>query len=115
VTERARSPEREDVWLVRLFDMPLYTFTEAPQHPVDYLAPNYFSSTHPRSIFTQHTMVQRWDGDVQVGLVGRDLTERLPDGTVDVTGIPPSELGAVLRGRFGLDVDDRELAQLRAL
>jgi N-hydroxyarylamine O-acetyltransferase len=115
-TERAVSPEGEEVWLVRLFDMPLYTFTDAPQHPVDYVAPNHLSATHPHSIFTQNTIVQRWDDDdVQVGLVGCELTERLPDGTTDVTSIGPDELGAVLRGRFALDVDDDDIAQLSAL
>jgi N-hydroxyarylamine O-acetyltransferase len=115
-TERAVSPEGEDVWLVRLFEMPLYTFTDTPQHPVDYIAPNHFSSTHPLSLFTQNTIVQRWDhDDIQVGLVGCDLTERLPDGTVEVTSIDPDELGTVLRGRFALDVDDVDVEQLSAL
>jgi N-hydroxyarylamine O-acetyltransferase len=114
-TERTVSPEGEDAWLVRLFDMPLYTFTEAPQHPVDYLAPNHFSSTHPLSIFTQTTIVQRWDeDDVQVGLVGLQLTERLPDGSVQVSAVDAGELGPVLRDRFRLDLDDDELARVRA-
>lgn len=114
-TERATSPEGEDVWLVRLFDMPLYTFTEQPMHPIDYVAPNHLSATHPRSIFVQHRMVQRWDeADVQVGLVDLELTERRPDGTVAVSTIDRADLGAVLRDRFGLHLDDEELAQLAA-
>ncbi|MGH2686128.1 MAG: arylamine N-acetyltransferase family protein [Actinomycetota bacterium] len=112
-TERTVSPEGEDAWMVRLFDMPLYTFTEAPQHPVDYVAPNHFSSTHPLSIFTQATILQRWErGDVQVGLVGLDLTVRRPDGGVEVTRVEPGDLGSVLRDRFLLDLDDDEVAQL---
>ncbi|MGH8978445.1 MAG: arylamine N-acetyltransferase family protein [Acidimicrobiia bacterium] len=115
-TERAVSPEGEAVWLVRLFDMPLYTFTDAPQHPVDYVAPNHLSSTHPQSIFTQNTIVQRWDENyTQVGLIGCDLTERLPDGAVEVTTVDPDELGDVLRDRFALDVDDDDVAHLSAL
>jgi N-hydroxyarylamine O-acetyltransferase len=114
-TERAVSPEGEVVWKVSLSDMQLYTFTEAPQHAVDYIAPNHYTSTHPLSIFTQHTIVQRWDdGDVQIGLVGHDLTERRPDGTVDTTAIDPDDIGEVLRGRFGLEVDDDEVARLGA-
>jgi N-hydroxyarylamine O-acetyltransferase len=114
-TERGLSPEGEEVWMVRLFDMPLYTFSEVPQQPADYLPLNHFLSTSPRSMYTQTTIVQRWDdGDVQVGLVGLDLTERRPDGTGGVTSIAPDGLGVVLRGRFGLDVDDDELSRLRA-
>jgi N-hydroxyarylamine O-acetyltransferase len=115
VTERTVSPEGEDAWLVRLSDLPLYTFTDEPQHPVDYVAPNHYSSTHPQSIFTQNTIVQRWaGGGVQVGLVGLQLTERHPDGTVDVDVIDPADLRAVLRDRFALDVDEEEAARLGA-
>jgi N-hydroxyarylamine O-acetyltransferase len=115
-TERAVSPEGEDVWLVSLFDMQLYTFTEAPHHPVDYIAPNHLSSTHPQSIFMQHTIVQRWDNSaVQVGIIDRELTERLPDGSVEVTAIEQNEFAAVVRARFALDVDDEEVARLEAL
>ena len=112
-TERTVSPEGEQVWMVRLFDMPLYTFTETPHHPIDYLTPNHFSSTHPLSLFTQMTIVQRWDdGDVQVGLVGLGLTERLPDGEVKTTSVDPGDLGDLLRGRFGLELDDDEVDRL---
>jgi N-hydroxyarylamine O-acetyltransferase len=114
-TERAVSPEGEDVWLVRLFEMPLYTFTEAPQHPVDYVAPNHFSSTHPMSIFTMALIAARWDeDDVSLALVGRELTERRP-GRDEVTLIEPADLGSVLRERFLIDVDDDEVDQLLEL
>jgi N-hydroxyarylamine O-acetyltransferase len=113
-TERAVSPEGEDVWLVRLFEMPLYTFTESRQHPVDYIAPNHFSSTHPHSIFTQALIAARWTDDgASLALVGRELTERRP-GRDDVTLIEPADLGAVLRERFLIDLDDDELSQLLA-
>lgn len=46
---RETSPEGEDVWRVSLFDLPMFTFTERPVHPVDYITPNHFSSTHPMS------------------------------------------------------------------
>lgn len=113
VTERAVSPEGEDVWLVRLFDLPLYTFVDEPRHPVDYVTPNHYSSTHPSSPFTQNTIVQRWDEKyVQVGLVGLELTERLPDGTIEVTAIDPTDVDPLLRTRFDLDLDEATLAQL---
>ncbi len=96
--------------------MPLYTFTDVAQHPVDYVAPNHFSSTHRLSIFTQVPMAQRWtEDDVQLGLVGLHLTERLPDGTVNVTTIGPEDLGGTLNDRFGIALDDDELALVRSV
>lgn len=111
-TEPTVSPEGEDTWLVSLFDLPLYTFTDRPQHPVDYLAPNHYSSTHPQSLFTQRVIAQRWEGDTQVGLVGLELTERRADARDDVRAVDPADLGAVLRDRFGLDLADDEEARL---
>jgi arylamine N-acetyltransferase len=35
----------------------LYSFTEEPQHPVDYFMPHYYCTTHPDSIFLNNTMV----------------------------------------------------------
>ena len=113
-TTRTRSPEGEDVWLVSLFDMALYTFTETPQHPVDYVTPNHFSATHPRSIFTQVAMAQRWtDDDVQLGLADLQLTERHPDGRTEVIPVDLADLGPVLHQRFGIGLDDEEVTQLR--
>jgi N-hydroxyarylamine O-acetyltransferase len=78
-TERVTSPEGESAWLLSMADMPLYTFTELDRHPVDFLAPNHFTSTHPSSRFTNTLVVQRWRADaVQVGLVGLDLLVRDP-------------------------------------
>jgi N-hydroxyarylamine O-acetyltransferase len=112
-TERTVTPEGEDAWLVRLFDLPLYTFTEAPRHPVDYLAPNHYSSTHPRSLFTQTVIAQRWEDHTQVGLVGLQLTERRAEGET-AAAIDPDDLGDVLRDRFGLDLTRDEVARVAA-
>ena len=107
------TPEGERGWRMSLFDLVLYTFTDEPRHAVDYIAPNHYSSTHPRSAFTGAPIVQRWEGDVQVELVGLDLTERRPDGT-DVATVAPADLGGVLRGRFGLALGDDEVARVLA-
>lgn len=113
-TTRTRTPEGEDAWLVSLFDMALYTFTEAPQHPVDYVAPNHFSSTHRLSIFTQVAMAQRWTReDMQLGLVGIELTERHPDGRTAVATIDIDDIGPVLRDRFDLDLTDDDVTGLQ--
>ena len=87
-TERTVTPEGEDAWLVRLFDLPLYTFTEAPRHPVDYLAPEPLLVDAPRSLFTQTVIAQRWEDHTQVGLVGLQLTERRADGETAAASTP---------------------------
>jgi N-hydroxyarylamine O-acetyltransferase len=115
-SSRVRTPEGEDGWQVSLFDMPLFTFTDQPAHPVDYVTPNHFSSTHPMAIFTQFTIVQRWrDDDVQVGLVDRVLKERRTDGTEHDTEIEPADLGEVLREQFDLELPAHDLGALTAL
>jgi N-hydroxyarylamine O-acetyltransferase len=114
-TEQTVTPEGSCAWQVRLFDLPLYTFTETPQHPVDYVAPNHYTATHPQSRFTQLTTVQRWEGEVQVALTDLELTERRPDGSVDTAPIDPADVGEILRGRFGLELDDEEIDRLTAL
>ena len=76
-------------------------------------APNHYSSTHPRSLFTQTVIAQRWEGDTQVGLVGLQLTERRADGET-VAAVDPDDLGLVLRERFGLDLTPDEVGRLAA-
>lgn len=110
----ARTPEGEDGWMICLSDQPLYTFTEDPRHPVDYLAPNHYSSTHPLSMFTQHVIAQRWDGDVQLGLVDGVLTERRADGSGTDVAVGPADLGAALRDQFGIDLGEDEVARVAA-
>lgn len=113
---RVATPEGEEAWQVSLFDLPMFTFTDAVAHPVDYVAPNHLSSTHPQSLFTQSTIVQRWRPDgVQVGFVDGTLKERRPDGTEHDVTVGPGDLGRVLREEFGLRVDDADVAALAEL
>lgn len=110
---REMSPEGEEVWKVSLFDLPMFTFAERPAHPVDYIAPNHFSSTHPMSIFTQLVIVTRWrDDGAQIGLNGRVLTERRPDWTEHDTIIDPDDLGNVLHDHFDIDLPAQDLVAL---
>jgi N-hydroxyarylamine O-acetyltransferase len=115
-TSRVTTPEGEDAWQMSLFDMPMFTFTDVVSHPIDYVTPNHFSSTHPLSIFIAFTMVQRWrDDDVQLGLVDRVLKERRPDGTEHDVTIEPDDLGRVLREDFALQVTDDEVSSVASL
>ena len=112
-TERVVSPEGEDAWLLSMSDMPLYTFTELEHHPVDFLAPNHFTSTHPSSMFTNAPIVQRWREDsVQISLVGLDLLARDP---FTQTRLAPGDFGDTLLQVFGLALATDEVAQLLGL
>jgi N-hydroxyarylamine O-acetyltransferase len=113
---REVSPEGEDVWKVSLFDLPMFTFTEQRAHEVDYVTPNHFSSTHPLSIFTQHTIATRWrDDGVQIGYTDGVLKERRPDWSEHDTPVDPADLGDVLREQLGLELSTDELERLEEL
>lgn len=108
--ERMTAPEGDEVWALLLADKLLYTFNDEPRHAVDYIAPNHFTSTHPMSRFiTGGITVQQAGDEVQTVLVGRELSEFRPDG-VTVTTV--DDLGAILRGRFGLDLTAQDLGAL---
>jgi N-hydroxyarylamine O-acetyltransferase len=112
-SSRDTAPEGDAVWKVSLFDLPLFTIDDRAAHPVDYVTPNHFSSTHPLSIFTQFTIASRWNDDVSVQLTDRGLKERRPDGTEHDTEI--DDMGAVLRSHFDLDLPAEDLQRLQEL
>ena len=94
-------------WVLELHErdkwMALYTFTDEPEYAVDYELANHFTSTHPRSDFTQFVMVQRGQGDSQVAVRAYQLIEHRVDG-VTTTAIDGDEaLLDLLRDRFDLD------------
>ena len=61
----------------------MYQFTLAPQTRVDFEVANWFTSTNPRSLFTQNLIVCRVVGNTQVNLLNSSLSIRQPDGRVE--------------------------------
>ena len=114
-TEPWRSPEGDDAWLMKLFDLPMFSFTEEPRHPTDFVAPNHLTATHPTSIFRQLTIVQRWDGETQLGLNGLALKERRPDWSEVDTVVDAQDYGDVLRDAFGITVEPEDVDELLRL
>jgi len=112
-TERRVAPEGDEVWAMLLGDVLLYTFSSERRHPVDYVTPNHFSSTHPLSVFTQHITVQRSYEHVQRTLSNLELTDRFPDGRAEVTAIDVADYAVVLR-ELGLDLPSEDLGLLSA-
>ena len=95
-----------DAWRV------LYRFDLTPQPQIDYVARNWYVSTHPDSHFTQMLIAARTDASgARLSLGNGSLTERMPDGTVCKTDLATAnEAIDVLADRFGIRID----ADLRA-
>ena len=58
-----RIHNEEDVFVLQSMEnggwLDLYAFTREPQHPVDYITGNHYTSTHPHSPFVQNLIVQK--------------------------------------------------------
>ncbi|HYW26439.1 MAG TPA: arylamine N-acetyltransferase [Terriglobales bacterium] len=98
--------QRPDGWL------DLYGFALEPQHPIDYVMANHFTSTHPLSAFTRVATAQRAAPDRRLTLRGRLLTETLPDGTAEERLVGAGELDDLLRERFGIALGAEDLGRL---
>jgi N-hydroxyarylamine O-acetyltransferase len=109
--------ESEWTWVVQGMRpegwLDLYGFTLEPQHPIDYVMANYFTSTHPLSSFTHLATAQRPSPDRRLTMRGRRLVEALPDGTEEVHVVHAGDLEDVLLERFGIALTAEELDLLR--
>jgi N-hydroxyarylamine O-acetyltransferase len=92
----------------------LYGFTLEPQHPIDYVMANHFTSTHPFSSFTRVATAQRTRLDRRLTLRGQVLAETWPNGTTEEHAVDADALDDVLRERFGIALTAEELGVLRA-
>ena len=94
----------------------LYRFDLTPQPQIDYVARNWYVSTHPDSHFTQMLIAARTDASgARLSLGNGSLTERMPDGTVRKTELATaSDAIDVLADRFGIRIDDDLRAALAA-
>ncbi len=80
----------------------LYAFTLEEQHPVDYEVSNYFTSTHPDSIFLKTLIAQRPGPDRRWTLTNRSLIESTPNSQKETTVPDDNALLEVLKERFSL-------------
>ncbi|MBV9375314.1 MAG: arylamine N-acetyltransferase [Alphaproteobacteria bacterium] len=74
----------------------MYRFDLTAQSRADFEVANWYTSTHPRSLFTQNLLVCRIVGETRVNLLNANLSVRQPDGRVEhrvLTGA--AELGRV--------------------
>lgn len=61
----------------------LYQFLSQKQLPIDYEQANWFTATHPESLFTNHLLMARPDTDRRYALFDRDFTIRYREGGVE--------------------------------
>lgn len=82
----------------------LYGFTLEPQLPLDYAVANYYTSTHPNSMFTKIPVVQKTSRSGALALRGAVLQTMRPGETPVETPAPEGDaLLALLSESFGLD------------
>lgn len=91
--------------------MPMYRFTLEPHTAADYEPLNWFTATHPTSIFCHNLLMERVTPELRVGLFNDRLVQRRP-------GLPPATtrlatqqaFDAALREHFRMELtpDRRE-------
>ena len=94
---------------VRLVDLwaPIYQVSLEEQIPADWEVANWFSSTHPDSIFTHSLIVARPVGDRIYALLNHRLSIHHADGTVErQIAEGPSELASLLQNQFGVSLPE---------
>jgi N-hydroxyarylamine O-acetyltransferase len=81
----------------------MYRFTLAAQSQADFEVANWFTSTHPRSRFTQNLVVCRVVDDARVNLFNRHLSIRRSEGHVEERGLAGvTDLAKLMEGTMGL-------------
>ena len=82
---------------------PVYQFSMEAQAAADYELSNWYTATHPSSIFVQFLIAARPEADRRVTLFNTELTIRGRDGVAQVTQLTTvDEIAAALAEHFDL-------------
>ena len=82
---------------------PVYRFTPETYRPVDYEPLNWFTATHPGSVFRHNLRLERLTPQLRAGLLNDKLTLRPVDGPAEVRHIESADaLAQVLGDIFDL-------------
>jgi N-hydroxyarylamine O-acetyltransferase len=80
-----------------------YRFTLEPTEESDYEVANWYTSTHPNSLFTTNLLAERLTPRVRPSLLNTRLTRRYPDGRAEVVELTsPGALARALEEDLGL-------------
>ena len=93
----------------------LYAFTLEARWPVDYTVFNWYTSTHPRSPFTQRPVVQQVGDNLRRSVVGGELALIRPGWARDTHVVAPSNLPEVVAAEFGIELTAHDAETLRHL
>ncbi|WP_067655444.1 arylamine N-acetyltransferase family protein [Nocardia harenae] len=91
-----------------------YTFTEAPQYPIDFEVANHYVATSPHSPFTRRVFAQRFHPDAHHILDATTWTTEHPDGRAESRELEPDELPKVLADVFDIELAAADAARLVA-
>ena len=100
---------RADIWFTLQAQLAsiwqdVYRFTLDPQLPIDHEVANWFTSTHPNSLFRSNLLIERLTPDSRISLFNKRLTHRYPDGRVEESILPtPGAFGQALAADFSLE------------
>ncbi len=86
--------------------LPMILFAPVAQLDVDFLAPNWYTSTHPRSNFRNRLMACRTLPDVRHALLNNRFTVRQPNGDAVHTELDRAGLETTLHEVFAIEVTD---------
>ncbi|HUP49738.1 MAG TPA: arylamine N-acetyltransferase, partial [Thermoanaerobaculia bacterium] len=86
----------------------LYHFGDEPHTPADIEVANYYTSTHPSSSFRQSLTIQRVTPEERLILRSTMIT-RYRNGVKTETAIEPSQIRAVARELFGIELGEAPL------
>lgn len=81
----------------------LYSFNLTFYHPIDFMLPNYYSSTSPDSLFTQKTICAKPTPEGRVYLTDGELKIRKGGETI-IRRLSGPEVTAALRQHFGIEL-----------
>ncbi len=89
----------------------LYRFTLDAQAPVDYEVANWFTATHPRSLFRNHLLAARAPAEGHHNLLDDSVAISRRDGAIERRRVrDAADLAQVLADYFGIDLSPAELA-----
>jgi N-hydroxyarylamine O-acetyltransferase len=95
-----------DEWVTR------YGFSEQRLHASDVTMANHFTSTFERSPFVGRLLVIRREADATRSLIDRRLTVIRADWSADERDVGDDELVDLLRGMFGIPLNEDEATRL---
>jgi N-hydroxyarylamine O-acetyltransferase len=117
-TYRTLGPDRAGVRRFQEFEagewQTRYRFTDEPQHAVDVVMSNHYTTTWPASPFLHRPIVIRREAGLTRELIGRQFSLVVPGRATETVQLPDAGFLGTLRDTFGLDFTPEEQAALTA-